>query len=238
MAATANPFTKLLDFSAPVDVELVESTVNVFYGSGSQDQVGRGWLGAWLGTADQLYRGLGQQRTPYRLCWAPSLLTVAVIFEWCLLLATVCGLLLSSHIVALSCAVLLCCSVACMGCAPWLVACVQRVAAEQALKTFQEHPDAWTRVDAILEKAKTQQTKYFALQVSTPSSASAHCSPDRLQARYAAMLCAAVRFVGCACTHAYSSGALGHWDPIRTAVLYAESILHQGLTRHLFCYGA
>lgn len=45
---------------------------------------------------------------------------------------------------------------------------VQRVAAEQALKAFQEHPEAWTRVDSILEKAKTQQTKYFALQVSTP----------------------------------------------------------------------
>jgi hypothetical protein len=42
---------------------------------------------------------------------------------------------------------------------------VQRVAAEQALKAFQEHPEAWTRVDSILEKAKTQQTKYFALQV-------------------------------------------------------------------------
>jgi hypothetical protein len=42
---------------------------------------------------------------------------------------------------------------------------VQRVAAEQALKAFQEHPDAWTRVDSILKKAKTQQTKYFALQV-------------------------------------------------------------------------
>jgi hypothetical protein len=40
------------------------------------------------------------------------------------------------------------------------------VAAEQALKAFQEHPEAWTRVDSILEKAKTQQTKFFALQVS------------------------------------------------------------------------
>jgi hypothetical protein len=48
---------------------------------------------------------------------------------------------------------------------------VQRVAAEQALKAFQEHPEAWTRVDSILEKAKTQQTKYFALQVRTASSA-------------------------------------------------------------------
>lgn len=51
---------------------------------------------------------------------------------------------------------------------------LQRGAAEQALKTFQEHPDAWTRVDAILEKAKTQQTKYFALQVSTPQPLHGH----------------------------------------------------------------
>jgi hypothetical protein len=43
--------------------------------------------------------------------------------------------------------------------------CLQRVAAEQALKAFQEQPEAWTRVDSILDKATTQQTKYFALQV-------------------------------------------------------------------------
>eukprot|EP00882_Tetradesmus_deserticola_P001199 GHRQ01001297.1.p1 GENE.GHRQ01001297.1~~GHRQ01001297.1.p1 ORF type:complete len:1084 (+),score=646.45 GHRQ01001297.1:232-3483(+) len=41
----------------------------------------------------------------------------------------------------------------------------QRTAAEQVLKTFQENPDAWTRVDTILEKGKTQQTKFFALQI-------------------------------------------------------------------------
>jgi Importin-beta N-terminal domain len=44
---------------------------------------------------------------------------------------------------------------------------LQRAAAEKALKGFQEHPDAWTRVDTVLEKAKTQQTKFFALQAST-----------------------------------------------------------------------
>eukprot|EP00878_Enallax_costatus_P004424 GHUV01004664.1.p1 GENE.GHUV01004664.1~~GHUV01004664.1.p1 ORF type:complete len:817 (+),score=242.84 GHUV01004664.1:920-3370(+) len=41
----------------------------------------------------------------------------------------------------------------------------QRGAAEKVLKAFQEHPEAWTRVDVILEKAKTQQTKYIALQI-------------------------------------------------------------------------
>jgi hypothetical protein len=38
-AAAANPFAQLLDFSGPVDVEAVESTVNIFYGAGAQDQV-------------------------------------------------------------------------------------------------------------------------------------------------------------------------------------------------------
>lgn len=41
----------------------------------------------------------------------------------------------------------------------------QRAAAEKALKAYQDHPDAWSRVDGILEQAKTQQTKFFALQV-------------------------------------------------------------------------
>lgn len=41
----------------------------------------------------------------------------------------------------------------------------QRVAAEAVLKKVQEHPDAWTRVDAILEHSKNQQTRFFGLQV-------------------------------------------------------------------------
>eukprot|EP00887_Chlorella_sp_A99_P002494 scaffold10.g2494.t1 len=40
-----------------------------------------------------------------------------------------------------------------------------RGAAEAVLKKVQEHPDAWTRVDAILEQSKSQQTKFFGLQV-------------------------------------------------------------------------
>lgn len=35
---------------------------------------------------------------------------------------------------------------------------------------LQEHPEAWTRVDAILESSKNQQTKFFGLQV-RPSAA-------------------------------------------------------------------
>ena len=43
----------------------------------------------------------------------------------------------------------------------------QRTAAEAVLKRLQEHSDAWTRVDAILERSKSQQTKFYALQVLT-----------------------------------------------------------------------
>ncbi|RWS29223.1 Exportin-1-like protein, partial [Leptotrombidium deliense] len=40
----------------------------------------------------------------------------------------------------------------------------QRVA-QEILTTLKEHPDAWTRVDTILEFSKNQQTKYYALQI-------------------------------------------------------------------------
>lgn len=42
---------------------------------------------------------------------------------------------------------------------------MQRTAAEKLLLEFQEHPQAWTRVDTILEVSQNQPTKYFALQV-------------------------------------------------------------------------
>ena len=44
-------------------------------------------------------------------------------------------------------------------------ALLQRVAAERVLSELQKNPEAWTRVDAILEKSQTQQAKFFALQV-------------------------------------------------------------------------
>lgn len=37
--------------------------------------------------------------------------------------------------------------------------------AQNVLTTLKEHPDAWTRVDSILEYSKNQQTKYYALQI-------------------------------------------------------------------------
>lgn len=37
--------------------------------------------------------------------------------------------------------------------------------AEMIVRKFQEHPDAWQKVDQILNTSKNQMTKYFALQV-------------------------------------------------------------------------
>ncbi|VDN10872.1 unnamed protein product [Dibothriocephalus latus] len=37
--------------------------------------------------------------------------------------------------------------------------------AQKILNTLKEHPEAWTRVDSILEFSSSQQTKYFALQI-------------------------------------------------------------------------
>lgn len=37
--------------------------------------------------------------------------------------------------------------------------------AQEILTTLKEHPDAWTRVDSILEYSQNQQTKYYALQI-------------------------------------------------------------------------
>lgn len=40
----------------------------------------------------------------------------------------------------------------------------QRIA-QEVLTSLKEHPDAWTRVDTILEYSTNQQTKYYALQI-------------------------------------------------------------------------
>ena len=44
----------------------------------------------------------------------------------------------------------------------WLL---QQRLAQEILTTLKEHPDAWTRVDTILEYSQNQQTKYYALQI-------------------------------------------------------------------------
>ena len=38
-------------------------------------------------------------------------------------------------------------------------------AAQEILTTLKEHPDAWKRVDAILEYSSNEETKYFALKI-------------------------------------------------------------------------
>lgn len=42
---------------------------------------------------------------------------------------------------------------------------MQRQASERVLQKLQEHPDAWTRVDSVLEHSQSQQAKFYALQV-------------------------------------------------------------------------
>lgn len=41
----------------------------------------------------------------------------------------------------------------------------QQKMAQEVLTTLKEHPDAWTKVDTILEFSNNQQTKYYALQI-------------------------------------------------------------------------
>ncbi|XP_076658878.1 exportin-1 emb [Halictus rubicundus] len=41
----------------------------------------------------------------------------------------------------------------------------QQKLAQEVLTTLKEHPNAWTRVDTILEYSQNQQTKYYALQI-------------------------------------------------------------------------
>ncbi len=41
----------------------------------------------------------------------------------------------------------------------------QQTAAQTVLRELKEHPDSWTRVDAILEYSRNPQTKYYALQI-------------------------------------------------------------------------
>lgn len=41
----------------------------------------------------------------------------------------------------------------------------QQMLAQKILTNFKEHPESWTRVDAILEFSKNKETKYYALQI-------------------------------------------------------------------------
>jgi exportin-1 len=108
---------RLLDFSQPCDVALLEATVGFFYGAGTEEQVqGAG------GCVGRLPAALAPHaaRTPLASRAAKP------------------------------------------GAPP---PPVQRKQAESILKAFQDNPEAWTRVDSILEHAKSEQTKFFGLQV-------------------------------------------------------------------------
>ena len=41
----------------------------------------------------------------------------------------------------------------------------QQRQASEVLNVLRDHPDAWTKVDSILEFSKCQETKYYALQI-------------------------------------------------------------------------
>lgn len=41
----------------------------------------------------------------------------------------------------------------------------QQRQASEVLNVLREHPEAWTKVDSILEFSKCQETKYYALQI-------------------------------------------------------------------------
>ena len=43
--------------------------------------------------------------------------------------------------------------------------CFQQRQASEVLNVLRDHPEAWTKVDSILEFSKCQETKYYALQI-------------------------------------------------------------------------
>jgi exportin-1 len=113
---------RLTNFAEPMDIELLDSTVNAFYGAGSNEEVRRRRSAA------------ARRALPARRRSARSLLPAPRTHSSCPLTLR-------------------------------LLLPPQRVAAEAVLKRVQEHPDAWTRVDAILEQSANAQTRFFALQI-------------------------------------------------------------------------
>lgn len=81
-AASPVAFSKLLDFSAPVDVELVESTVNIFYGAANQDQVGAEVAGGLCDSTPVICSGGCQHRTAI-LCLTLSKLVQSMLGVSC-----------------------------------------------------------------------------------------------------------------------------------------------------------
>jgi len=52
-----------------------------------------------------------------------------------------------------------------MRCVLWAQSLFQRDQAGKLLAQLQEHPQAWSRVDQILEHSQSQATKFFALSI-------------------------------------------------------------------------
>ena len=48
---------------------------------------------------------------------------------------------------------------------PFDVMCFKQKQASEVLNVLRDHPDAWTKVDFILECSKCKETKYYALQI-------------------------------------------------------------------------
>jgi len=61
----------------------------------------------------------------------------------------------------------------------------QRVAAERVMLQLQEHPDMWTRVDAILETSSNPNSKFLALQARAPPSTRQRVQPPPRAAAWA-----------------------------------------------------
>ena len=171
----ANPAARLLDFSQPMDVPLLDATVAAFYGAGSTEEAR---ICCRTSLDARLLEHMQQQHETC-CCTAtsgfphqppppppPGLLHVRVV---CLLLAWASaphqhGSQHSGQHSTRGCAT--CLRLTCLPVQKHgIYAAPQRTAAESVLKQLQANPDAWQRVDTILETSTSQQSKFFAMQV-------------------------------------------------------------------------
>lgn len=150
--------SKLLDFSQDLDVPLLDATVSRFY-AGSNEEARPGTAARRDGSAHLLAgRMLGllgtggeQERgSRARLCLAVG--------------RGLDALHARAHITT---APQLAATLAPSAChdSRARAAYRQRIASESVLRELQKHPEAWTRVDRILELSQSQQSKFIALQV-------------------------------------------------------------------------
>ena len=139
----------LLDFSRPLDVPLLDATVNLFYTSTNNEEV-RCWR-----RLEPLTRPGGQ--TAVSVAAIQCQQAQAEHLERAHEHSARSHSLSRAHSRS--------------PCPPGLtrppaVAAAQRAAAERVMRALQEHPEMYTRVDAILETSTSPNSKFFALQVS------------------------------------------------------------------------